>query len=137
MAIRVLRLIEYVYESPERAAVDMANWTAGRQDRTMTMRSAIMPFEVVPWTAYVDGRLVDATGLEYDLDEGNHDLWAAIERAGFGWNIFVRWVKIGRRAQVYSIQEYLDKPDDWLLSLYNFGERMMQIHTALRASWST
>lgn len=50
MAIRVLRLIEYVYDTPEQATADMARWTHNRiVPGVFSMRSAVIPFEVVPW----------------------------------------------------------------------------------------
>lgn len=49
MAVRVLRLIEYVYETDERAADDMARWTHSLNVRQMVMRSAVLPFESVQW----------------------------------------------------------------------------------------
>jgi hypothetical protein len=50
MAIRVLRLIEYVYEDEKTASLDMTNWTHSYHTKMgMTMRSATLPFEAVPW----------------------------------------------------------------------------------------
>lgn len=55
MAIRVLRLIEYVYENEEVAASDMMHWTHSAQRKDMTMRSATMPFEAVQWMPQEEG----------------------------------------------------------------------------------
>lgn len=49
MAIRVLRLIEYVYGNEEVAAEDMARWTVTAAPRRgIVMRSATLPFEAWP-----------------------------------------------------------------------------------------
>jgi hypothetical protein len=49
MAIRVLRILEYQYETPERAADDMKRWTHNHWDRTMIMKSAVIPFDLIEW----------------------------------------------------------------------------------------
>lgn len=50
MALRFLRLIEYVYANEEVAAVDQARWTVGyHQQGRMTMRSAVIQMEAVEW----------------------------------------------------------------------------------------
>ena len=51
MTIRVLRILEYVYETPERMAQDMQRWGVGANasyeaGRGLTIRSATMPAEV-------------------------------------------------------------------------------------------
>lgn len=47
MKIRVLRVIEYTYDSPEKAAKDMLRWTLQHVDKEMTMKSVSMPMEVI------------------------------------------------------------------------------------------
>lgn len=54
MAIRVLRLIEYVYENEDVASKDMARWTAGHRNGSMTMRSTVLPFEAIEWIDYAE-----------------------------------------------------------------------------------
>lgn len=49
MAIRILRLIEYVYEDEEHAAEDRLRWTMTKNTGRMRMRSAVLPFESVEW----------------------------------------------------------------------------------------
>lgn len=55
MAIRVLRILEYVYDNEETATKDMSRWThgfnteAGQPKKGMIMRSAVLPFENVEW----------------------------------------------------------------------------------------
>lgn len=40
--IRVVRLIEYTYDNPERMASDMLHWTHTHKDGSMEMRSAVL-----------------------------------------------------------------------------------------------
>jgi hypothetical protein len=47
---RILRLLEYVYDDPEEAARDQLRWRLGIEKRGMKMRSAVLPFESVPFT---------------------------------------------------------------------------------------
>lgn len=47
--IRVLRVLEYVYETPEAAEYDMARWTPKVHNDHMTMKSVTFPFEVIEW----------------------------------------------------------------------------------------
>lgn len=49
MAVRVLRLIEYVYENEQRMSDDMLRWTHNHKDATMQMRSAVLSPEAVEW----------------------------------------------------------------------------------------
>lgn len=49
MAIRVLRIIEYIYENAEIASRDIDNWTPNIRNKVMVMRSATLPFEAVKW----------------------------------------------------------------------------------------
>jgi hypothetical protein len=49
VAIRMLRLLEYVYENEEVAAADMARWTHVVNTGHMTMRSATLQLESVLW----------------------------------------------------------------------------------------
>lgn len=49
MALRVLRLIEYVYRDEEVATEDMLRWTVTAAPRRgIVMRSAVLPFEAWP-----------------------------------------------------------------------------------------
>lgn len=50
MPIRVLRVIEYTYDSVESMERDMAGWTHGlkRWSTRITMRSVVLPLEVIP-----------------------------------------------------------------------------------------
>lgn len=48
--VRVLRIIEYRYESVERAEMDMARWTHSHIDAHMTMKTATLPFEAIEWS---------------------------------------------------------------------------------------
>lgn len=50
MGVRVLRIIEYVYADEERAADDMLRWTHSHRDKSMTMKTAVLPMEAVEWT---------------------------------------------------------------------------------------
>ena len=43
--IRVLRIIEYVYDTPEVAERDMASWTHSLSMPNMRFKSATIPFE--------------------------------------------------------------------------------------------
>jgi hypothetical protein len=47
--VKVLRIIEYEYENPERAESDMAMWTHSKVASGMRMRSAVLPFEAINW----------------------------------------------------------------------------------------
>ena len=49
--VRVLRIIEYVYENPERASEDQARWTVTLPAfvEGMKMRSTVLPFEAIDW----------------------------------------------------------------------------------------
>lgn len=53
MAIRVLRILEYTYETPEQASSDMSRWTTslnlGTSGAWMRMKSITMPFDAVDW----------------------------------------------------------------------------------------
>ena len=49
MAIRVLRLIEYVYKDEKAMADDMTRWTTSQNHKHMTMRSATLLPEAVEW----------------------------------------------------------------------------------------
>lgn len=40
--IRVLRVLEYTYETPERMCEDMARWTTNHKSRSLTMTSSIV-----------------------------------------------------------------------------------------------
>lgn len=55
MAIRILRLIEYVYQDEATMAKDMPRWTMGRVNPHMTMRSAILLPEAVQWLTGMPG----------------------------------------------------------------------------------
>lgn len=66
MAIRVLRLIEIVYETPERAEEDMGNWTHNLSLKGLRMRSATLPFEAVEWA-----ESKDAIGMATPLQDYN------------------------------------------------------------------
>lgn len=57
MGVRVLRILEYVYEDEESAAEDMSRWTHGfntkvwQPNKKMVMRSSVLPFEAVEWVS--------------------------------------------------------------------------------------
>lgn len=55
MAIRILRLIEYVYKDEEAMSKDMPRWTMGRNNLDMMMRSAIILPEAVTWLQGMPG----------------------------------------------------------------------------------
>jgi hypothetical protein len=48
MAVRVLRLLEYVYETADVAEVDMACWRASFRSGVMQMKSAVI--QDLNWT---------------------------------------------------------------------------------------
>jgi len=52
--IRVLRILEYIYETPERAASDRLHWRESHRDGGMSMRSATLPMEVVKFVEVSD-----------------------------------------------------------------------------------
>lgn len=54
--IRVLRVLEYVYETPEAAEDDMARWTPQVRSNHMTMRSAALPLTVIEWDEWDETR---------------------------------------------------------------------------------
>lgn len=45
--IRVLRVLEYIYDDVEKMAEDMARWTSTISVPRMTMRSASMPVDLL------------------------------------------------------------------------------------------
>lgn len=49
MAVRVLRLLEYVYDTPETMVKDMERWQIQRVERhgDMTIRSTTLPAEIL------------------------------------------------------------------------------------------
>ena len=59
MTIRVVRILEYLYENDERAAMDMARWTLSvdlpknGSNGAMRMKSATLPFDALP---FYDGK---------------------------------------------------------------------------------
>ena len=68
--IRVLRLIEYLYDTPEKAASDRLRWTESLNGGGIQMRSAELPMEVLDQSTDVDDDadimdLIDPLGQEH------------------------------------------------------------------------
>jgi hypothetical protein len=57
MAIRILRVIEYVYENEEVMSRDMLHWTHVHKTESIQMRSATLQPESFPW---VDTEKIDS-----------------------------------------------------------------------------
>lgn len=83
MAIRVLRLLEYVYDTPETMVKDMEHWQVQRVEKhsDMTIRSTTLPAEIL--TDNIDEVGKSSSHLSYspvDVEKGRGFIEEIIER---------------------------------------------------------